>query len=1264
VQCNSFSLRRHWFRLFLLFGIIVLQSIYHANAACDAPPAGLVAWWQAEGNAYDSTGNNNGSLQGGLGFAVGEVGQAFNFNSTNADVFVPADSQLDVGNGAGFTLEAWINPTDVTLMHPIFEWNNLTIWGVHFHIAPGQPFNVNPGPGELYANIVDSSGGWHQMSSSMGVVTTNVFQHVALTYDKASGVATIYCNGQIVSQQTVGSFTPLTSRDLYLGRRPPTTDDPGDLGAFAGLIDEPTIYNRALSSNEIAAIYNAGSAGKCFTPVPPSIVSQPASQSVPLGGSVTFAVAIAGTAPMSYQWQFGGTNILNATNTTLTLTNVQVALAGNYSAVVTNIAGSTNSSNAVLTVNVPVCDTPPSGLVAWWQAEGNANDSIGNNNGTLMNGTGYTNGEVGTAFNLKGVNNFVLANPSTPSSLDVGKGSGFTIEGWINPKTISGGNMSIIEYERILGSGSGSDVGVQMSMSNPSFGGPGGMVANILDTVGGSHVISTAGAVLTNGGWQHIALSYDKASGNAALYEDGLAVAQVNLGSFTSQTSFTNFLIGARTYLHSAASPSDVFSGGIDEFSLYSRALSGSEIKAIFTNGAAGKFDTNQFSASPAQSLAEAGVAIPGISTNIFFGNNTNWQQQFVTFTAASATTPIVINGIEPGMLLDTFTVSGSGEKNLYYMPEESLASLAGISAAGEWQLEIQDDRVGDTNNATLDSWQLQFVLADTNALPTPPVFLNPNPPNVTMNEMTMVSVTNNATDANTNLTLTYSLITSPSWAHIIDANTGIITLTPGEADGPSTNTIFTVVTDSGSPPLSATNSFQLIVNEVNSPPQFVIPNPPTVTNNVGVAFVFTNAATDSDIPTNTLTYTLPNSPTGAIIDTNGVITWTPVLAQAGTTNIFTTVVTDFNPYDLANPHLSATNSFVVIVNSTAAVFTNALGLAAITTDGANLFVRAYDTNFINYILPIALPGTNNTFVYSNLPDASPVGLAWHGTNLFWIDPTNSPFSRTAIFRGDTNGGAIAPQYNTSTITNGSDIASDGSQLFMVDELGGSVSRLSYDFAVETAIGGSRYAGGFGSEHLNTLTVANGVVYVADSGNTAAPISPQVVSLSTNGGSYTSIYVGTPFITPNAITIGGSALFVVDAAATNTIWELPISGATNLTTLVSGPPFRNLQRITYLNHALYVTDNDTNNFNGTIFRVALPNPTASISGVSVTTNGVHFSWTAPIYDQFQVQSTTNITPPIVWGTFTNIITSTTGTFMFTDTNSLMTTEFYRLVELP
>ncbi|MGO8927272.1 MAG: hypothetical protein ACLQU3_10325, partial [Limisphaerales bacterium] len=46
------------------------------------------------------------------------------------------------------------------------------------------------------------------------------------------------------------------------------------------------------------------------------------------------------------------------------------------------------------------CVPPPEGLVSWWPGEGNANDIVGTNNGTLSGGVTFTNGEVGLAFNF------------------------------------------------------------------------------------------------------------------------------------------------------------------------------------------------------------------------------------------------------------------------------------------------------------------------------------------------------------------------------------------------------------------------------------------------------------------------------------------------------------------------------------------------------------------------------------------------------------------------------------------------------------------------------------------------------------------------------------------------------------------------------------------------------------------------------------------------------------------------------------------------
>jgi hypothetical protein len=99
---------------------------------------------------------------------------------------------------------------------------------------------------------------------------------------------------------------------------------------------------------------------------PPSITAQPQSHTVTVGQNVTFSVTATGSDPLVYQWRRSGTNLVGSTSSTLTLTNVQMTQAGNYSVAVSNNYGAIVSSNAVLTVNFPpavlrVVDTPAAG---------------------------------------------------------------------------------------------------------------------------------------------------------------------------------------------------------------------------------------------------------------------------------------------------------------------------------------------------------------------------------------------------------------------------------------------------------------------------------------------------------------------------------------------------------------------------------------------------------------------------------------------------------------------------------------------------------------------------------------------------------------------------------------------------------------------------------------------------------------------------------------------------------------------------------------
>jgi Tfp pilus assembly protein PilW len=137
----------------------------------------------------------------------------------------------------------------------------------------------------------------------------------------------------------------------------------------------------------------------------------------------------------------------------------------------------------------------------------------------------------------------------------------------------------------------------------------------------------------------------------------------------------------------------------------------------------------------------------------------------------------------------------------------------------------------------------------------------------------------------------------------------GIVRWTPSEAQGPTNVSLVTVVVDDGVPPLSATNSFSVTVLESNSPP--VLPVQADRTISAGTLLTVTNTASDSDLPTNVLAYTLSNPPGGALIDATGIITWTPDAGQAPSTNTITTIVTDDGV-----PPLSATNAFVVVVQA------------------------------------------------------------------------------------------------------------------------------------------------------------------------------------------------------------------------------------------------------------------------------------------------------------------------------------------------------------
>ncbi|HZD94818.1 MAG TPA: LamG-like jellyroll fold domain-containing protein, partial [Candidatus Sulfotelmatobacter sp.] len=260
----------------------------HVTAGqCVTPASGLVGWWPGDGDARDLALANTGVIEDGVTFTPGMVGKAFTLNGGAADVVVPSSTALNVSS---FTMSAWVFPQDLGTSRPILEYSspNGTI-GVHLWENLNSAVQLSPG--SVYANIIDTNGGNHIIATGAfggATLQVNRWTHVALTYDRTTGVARIFVNGAFVASTNPGVFTPRTALPLYIGARPNSTH-------FLGSIDEPQVYNRALSPAEVQAIYTAGSVGNCKPtgPQPPVVsaglnqtISLPATQ-VTLNGSAS-----------------------------------------------------------------------------------------------------------------------------------------------------------------------------------------------------------------------------------------------------------------------------------------------------------------------------------------------------------------------------------------------------------------------------------------------------------------------------------------------------------------------------------------------------------------------------------------------------------------------------------------------------------------------------------------------------------------------------------------------------------------------------------------------------------------------------------------------------------------------------------------------------------------------------------------------------------------------------------------------------------------
>lgn len=228
-------------------------------------------------------------------------------------------------------------------------------------------------------------------------------------------------------------------------------------------------------------------------------------------------------------------------------------------------------------VSQPTCTPPPTGMVAWWPGDGNALDITGGHDGTLERGATFGPGRVGQAFSFDGVDDFVSAPDST--ALRMGTGP-FTLDAWVKSPPSNtyraiaaktGLDYPFASYAIRIAS----DNRVEFLAVDCSTGACGFWTTRL--PLHGN-------AVVADNTFHHVA-GVRRADGTLEIYVDGVLDAS-RLDPLWDTDSTDPFSIGE---IDAQSVPEQPFAGIVDEVELFNRALSASEIQAIYDAGGAGK---------------------------------------------------------------------------------------------------------------------------------------------------------------------------------------------------------------------------------------------------------------------------------------------------------------------------------------------------------------------------------------------------------------------------------------------------------------------------------------------------------------------------------------------------------------------------------------------------------------------------------------------------------------------------------------------------
>jgi len=216
-------------------------------------------------------------------------------------------------------------------------------------------------------------------------------------------------------------------------------------------------------------------------------------------------------------------------------------------------------------------DEPAAGIVAWWRAEGDGQDSAGSSHGTVFGGTSYSEGAVGRCFRFDGASGYVeLANSG---SLDVGTND-FTLCAWV---FFASGGAGFTADQDILQKSIGTYPNDRGYLLEFVTGEPQPVLRLRTSDTNANKNDLMVNAPLVLDRWFHIAGV--RTGDTNRIFVDGELAGEQTAGSNADLGAGGEARIGAKVH----AGLGRFFHGGLDEVSLYGRALAQGEIRRLAT---------------------------------------------------------------------------------------------------------------------------------------------------------------------------------------------------------------------------------------------------------------------------------------------------------------------------------------------------------------------------------------------------------------------------------------------------------------------------------------------------------------------------------------------------------------------------------------------------------------------------------------------------------------------------------------------------------